>query len=152
MIIYGTKISIAKKLIPSFAALALSMVIIPLVANIGGATGFYTCDVLLLLFGLASGVAQGTTFVAAAAFPPEYMAAVMFGNGLSGIGTNLLRGLTLVIFPSSKNENNEFYGALALYLLAAFVLGMCSLATVCLKKNEFAVFYLSKLEAKSATD
>ena len=74
------------------------------------------------------------------------MGAVMFGNGLSGIGTNILRSLTLLIWPSDKNENNEFYGALALYLLAAFIIGMCSVASSLLKKNEFATFYLSKIE------
>ena len=57
LVIYGGKFRITSKLIPSFAALAASMVIIPFVANVGGATGFYTIDVLLLLFGIASGVA-----------------------------------------------------------------------------------------------
>ena len=77
------------------------MIVIPFVANIGGATGFYICTVLLMFFGLASGVALGTAFATAAAFPSEYMAAMMFGNGLSGTGTCVLRALTLVIFPSS---------------------------------------------------
>jgi len=149
MVVYGTHISIYTRLMPSFAILAASMVIIPLVANIGGATGFYICDVLLLFFGLASGVAQGTTFMAAAAFPFEYMAIVMLGNGISGFGTNLLRGLTLVIWPSSKDDKNEFRGALALFLFAALILGLCSLMTIVLKKNEFAQYYLKKLEKKS---
>ena len=136
-------------MISAFAALGIFMIVIPFVANIGGATGFYICTVLLIFFGLATGVVVGTGFATAALFPSEYIAAVIFGNGLSATGTCILRALTLVIFPSGKNENNEFYGALALNFFAAIVMALCSLATACLKKNEFAMFYLRKLEAKS---
>ncbi len=93
--------SASAKLIPAFAALAMFMVVIPFFANVGGASGFYICTMLLVFYGLASGVALGTAFATVAAFPSEYMAAMMFGNGLSGLGTCVFRALTLVIFPSS---------------------------------------------------
>ena len=80
--------------------MAATMIIIPILCNIGGSTGFFTTDVLLVILGLASGACQGTTYAMAAAFPPEYMSAVMFGNGLSGFGSNLLRAGTLLIWPA----------------------------------------------------
>ena len=44
----------------------------------------------------------------AAAFPPKYMAAVMFGNGVSGFGSIILRSCTLRIWPAeSKSEAGE---------------------------------------------
>ena len=64
----------------------------------------------------------------AAAFPPEYMAAVMFGNGLSGLGVILLRGIAISIWPADKGDNNAFKATLALYLFAALLLASCALA------------------------
>ena len=75
------------------------MVLIPFLCQLGGNSGFYITDVVLLILGVASGMCQGTAYQMAAAFPPEYMAAVMFGNGLSGFGTVCLRGITLLIWP-----------------------------------------------------
>ena len=51
----------------------------------------------------------------------------MFGNGISGIGTNILRAATLKIFPSDPSNNNIFIGALALYLFAFVVLAACAI-------------------------
>jgi len=59
--------------------------------------------------------------------PFKYMAAVMLGNGLSGILCNIVRALTLFAFPASKtvdgvlieNKDNSFYGALVFFSLSA---------------------------------
>ena len=80
----------------------------------------------------------------AAAFPPEYMAAVMFGNGLSGFGTVCLRAVTILIWPASDDDENEFRSALALYFFAFIVLAGCSLAQVCIRKNKYAMFHLQQ--------
>jgi len=61
----------------------------------------------------------------AAAFPQEYMGAVMFGNGVSGIGTNILRAITIEAFPPDKHPNNGFYGTLTVFLFAFVVLILC---------------------------
>ena len=74
----------------------------------------------------------------AAAFPPKYMAAVMFGNGLSGLGVILLRGVVISIWPADGGDNNAFKATLALYLFASVLLGTCALAQACLSKNAFA--------------
>lgn len=131
--------------------MAVCMIILPILCNIGGSTGFYTADVMLLLVGFASGACQGTTYAMAAAFPPEYMSAVMFGNGLSGFGSNLLRAATLLIWPADKSENNAFIGALALYMIAFAMLTACALAQMCLRKNPYANFYLRKTEQRATS-
>ena len=64
----------------------------------------------------------------AAAFPPKYMAAVMFGNGLAGIGVILLRGLTIAIWPADGPDGNAFKATLSLYVFAALFLAICALA------------------------
>ena len=128
--------------------MAATMIIIPVLCNVGGATGFFTTDVMLLVLGVSSGFCQGTTYQMAAAFPPEYMSAVMFGNGLSGFGSNCLRAATLLIWPADKSEHNSFIGALALYMIAFLVLASCALAQACLRKNAYAQFYLKQTESQ----
>ena len=83
--------------------------------------------VAMLVLGVANGASQISAFTMAAAFPQKYMGAVMFGNGISGIGTNILRAATLKIFPSDPSNNNIFIGALALYLFAFVVLAACAI-------------------------
>ena len=63
----------------------------------------------------------------AAAFPPEYMAAVMFGNGLSGLGVILLRGIAIAIWPADGSDGG-FKATLTLYLFAAVLLAACAAA------------------------
>jgi len=128
LVVYGQNITYSQRLIPGFAILSAFMIVLPLVCRIGGSTGFFLADIVLILIGVASGMAQGTAYQMAAAFPPQYMAAVMLGNGLAGFGINILRAATLLIWPANEGENNEFIGAFALYLIAFAVLAGCSLA------------------------
>ena len=72
------------------------------------------------------------------------MGAVMFGNGVSGIGTNILRAATLKIFPADDDNNNMFIGALTTFMFAFVVLAACAIATLCLTKNKFAQYYLKR--------
>ena len=78
----------------------------------------------------------------AAAFPPKYMGAVMFGNGISGFGTIVLRGITLLIWPAKDSDDphdsNAFTAVLALYIFAFCILALCTLAQIALNKNEYA--------------
>ena len=80
------------------------------------------------------------------------MSAVMFGNGVSGFGSNLLRAATLAIWPASDSERNSFIGAMALYTIAFIILLACTFAQVSLKKNPYANYYLNKTDAKARDD
>lgn len=59
----------------------------------------------------------------AASFPPEYMAAVFFGNGLAGIGSNCIREITLLVW-----KDEPYTSVLVMYSFAFFVLAGCALA------------------------
>jgi len=52
--------------------------------------------------------------------------------------------MTLAIFPADEKSNNEFIGALSLFIFAFFVLAACVIAQLCLKKNKYANYYLKK--------
>jgi nitrate/nitrite transporter NarK len=148
LVVYGQNITYSQRVIPGFIIMSVCMIIIPILCQVGSSTGFYTTDVMLFILGIASGMCQGTVYQMAAAFPPEYMAAVMFGNGLSGFGTVCLRAVTILIWPSDESDQNEFKGALALYIFAFFVLALCALSMVCVRKNNYYVYYLKKTEHK----
>ena len=151
LVVYGQHITYSQRLIPGFLTLSGLMIVLPLVAKVGGTTGFYICDVVLILIGISSGMCQGTAFQMASAFPPSYMAAVMLGNGLAGFGTNLLRAGTLLLWPADQSENNEFIGAFSLFMIAFAVLFSCGMAQMCLRKNPFAIYYLKQVERRVTT-
>lgn len=144
LVVYGDKITFSQRLIPGFAVMAATMIAIPLVVSIGDSAGFGLCCVVLIILGFASGMCQGTCYMMAAAFPPEYMGAVMFGNGISGIGTNILRAGTHLAFPASDAKNNLFIGAMSIFMFAFVVLAACAIAQLCLRKNKFAEHWLNQ--------
>ena len=70
------------------------------------------------------------------------MGAVMVGNGIAGIGSNFFRAGTLLVFPSDGGENNEFYGALSIFIFSSIVMVLCGLTQLYVRKNEYARYYL----------
>lgn len=78
----------------------------------------------------------------AGVLPFRFMGAVMLGNGIAGIAANILRALSLIIWPPGQGTNNEFKGALAFFLIAAIYMVVCGMCQFILKNNEYAVFHL----------
>ena len=124
--------------------MAVTMIVLPFLCNIGGSSAFWSCNVVLVFYGVACGAAQGSTYMMGAQFPFKYMAAIMLGNGISGFGSNVLRACTLWIWPADKDPDNSFHGALAIYLFTFFIEVFCAVATLYLRNNAFAIYYLSK--------
>ena len=62
LVVYGENISFSKRIIPGFTIMAATMLIIPILCNIGGSTGFFTTSVVLVILGLASGAVQCTIY------------------------------------------------------------------------------------------
>jgi solute carrier family 29 (equilibrative nucleoside transporter), member 1/2/3 len=142
VVIVANKYSYTKRLVITFVLMSLTLILVPLVANVGEGAGFWGCFSVLLGFGLVSGVCQASVFALAAGLPFKYMGAVMLGNGISGIGSNSVRALTLVIWPADEKEENQFIGALVFCILAACYMVICALAQLYLRKNEYAMYHL----------
>jgi hypothetical protein len=79
------------------------------------------------------------------------MAAVMLGNGLVGISTNLLRASTLVGFPASKNgvynKTNSFTGAIVFFSICALFCLVNGAMMKVLMKNKCGIYWMTKVEA-----
>ena len=56
IVAFGQEISQTKRIILGFGVTAVVMIIIPILANIGGATGFYLCNIMLVIFGVSFGL------------------------------------------------------------------------------------------------
>jgi len=141
-IVYGGKYSFTLRIAGTFFAMGIILVLIPLLAHIGGAAGFWLTFLILFAFGIFAGIGQSAVFMLAGALPFEFIGAVMLGQGIAGISANILRALTYIIFPVAKNENNLFIGAFVYFLIGAVYMFICGALQFVLKKNEYAVFHL----------
>ena len=83
--------------------------------------------VILFIFGIITGICQASVFSMAGVLPFEFMGAVMLGQGIAGIIANVLRALSLIIFPVTKNENNLYIGALVYFLVGAVLMIICGM-------------------------
>jgi len=84
------------------------------------------------------------------------MAAVMLGNGIVGIAANLLRAVTLMLFPASKggvqNKDNSFYGAMIFFSICAAFCLINALLMRCLMKNKCGIYFMTKVESPVTED
>lgn len=78
--------------------------------------------------------------------PFKIMAAVMFGNGLSGIAMNILRAVIQAALPG---EDNFFYMALIFAIGASSVLVGAGIIFTPLFSNPYFLYYLNKSKGES---
>jgi hypothetical protein len=72
--------------------------------------------------------------------PFKYIGAIMLGNGLSGISTNVLECICLLSFP----PEDQFQSTLVYFILSAVILMACAVGTVVISKNKFFNYYINK--------
>jgi hypothetical protein len=94
------------RIVAGFTGTAIICGLMPYsVALLPDGYNFWVTFVILVIYGGFSGVAQGAVYTAVAYMPFKYMGAVFFGNGLSAICCNTLRGVTLLAFPAVKGDD-----------------------------------------------
>jgi hypothetical protein len=70
------------------------------------------------------------------------MAAISFGSGLSGILSNLIQAIIVVIDIRNGNSKGDgFAGVMIFYLIAAFFLLISSLLYFVERKNKYSLYY-----------
>ena len=85
----------------------------------------------------------------AGGIPPSYMAVVFLGSGICGLFCNLLRGITLLCFPTTEGndvERNQFLSAMVFFSVAAAIMVLNTIFQIILSRNKFAVYYLDWLK------
>ena len=145
-IIYGHKVSYLFRIAGGFLGISILMIVLPLVTNALNPDNGFTADIcILVVFGILGGMVQSSTYGLAGMLPGKYMGAVMFGNGISGLALNAIRAICLAAFPSDKaHPDNEFYGSLVYFIIAAVILVFCAIGMVIFQKLEYAQYYIRK--------
>lgn len=130
--------------------IAVLMIVLPLATNALNPDAGFAVDILILVvFGLLGGFVQSSTYGIAGMLPPKYMGAVMLGNGLSGIIINVLRAICLAALPTSADHpDNEYYGSLVYFIMAALILVLCSGGYILFERLEYGRYYIEKATAE----
>ena len=142
LILYSKELPATCTLLACFVVQSAILIAMPFVVNIGGAVAYWSCFSLLIVFGMFNGTCFTTLYRMVAVFPSKYMASMMLGMGVAGLGSNLLRALTLASFPANKKVNNEFKGSLTMFVIAVIVLVINAVSVIYLKDNKFAKRFL----------
>ena len=79
----------------SFGIQAVLLTMMPILANIGGPTGYWTMFFALVVDGWFAGISQGVVYFENAKLPGKYIAIFLASQGLAGIFSNVLRFVTL---------------------------------------------------------
>ncbi len=141
-ILYGRFIPLTVRLVGGFLCISILMILLPLAAEYFAdpdKTGYALCLVILLIFSIFSGTLQSSVFGLGGMLPFKYMGAIMLGNGLSGISTNILQTICLLALP-----DNEFESAMVYFVISAGILVSCAVGALVLSKNKYFEFYIKK--------
>jgi hypothetical protein len=144
-LLYGHKLSFVLRISGGFLVIAGLMIVFPLVTEyLNPDAGFAACIGVLVVFGAMGGIVQGSVFGLGGMLPGKYMGAIMFGNGLSGITLNVLRAITLAVYPPVKGSDNNYKGSLIYFILAAIILVICAIGMIIFIRLPFAQYYIRK--------
>lgn len=80
---------------------------------------------------------QASVFGGAGFLPGKYVGAVMFGNGLSGIGTNILKVIFMLVLPG---QDNLFKVALFYFITCGIMMVFFGYLFTILEGNEYYIY------------
>jgi len=109
---------------------------------------FWTSAACLFLFGAWNGMSQGTVFGLGSILPGEYLGAIMFGNGVAGVATNVLRMILLLLWP----DTSLYAQMLIFFTLSTAFMFVSALCYSILIKNKFYQFYYALAETRHANE
>lgn len=141
----GINISYYNKIIYSLILSIILMSLLPVILlNVNGLLGFSFCSILLIIQGLANAVLQNSIIGIAGFLPFQYLVAISYGIGSSGIFSNLLRYMVFFLYGTHRSHKTiitstyMFYGIAVIFLLFALIL------TLILFKNEWFIYNIYK--------
>lgn len=133
--IYGPSMPDRLKVQIAFFMQAVVLILLPFVTHYieDPGTKFYACFALLLVFGGFNGMSQGQVFGLGGLLPQKYLGLIMLGNGICGVGLNLIRILCVVMLPG----NDLYRQSLIFFILSAVIIFICTWAYSVLNRNQF---------------
>lgn len=147
----GAKIPLTIRMLWTFLPVAAVMVIVPFVPNFVEATGSRLGITLALVFlsGMCSAVGFNCIIGLASEFPPEYVGAVMTGQGVAGVVVGVIRIVTKAAY-SSNPVAGIFPSTLIYFILACVVEMLCIASYFLLLRLPFAKYHMTKVTGAAA--
>ena len=127
---------VERQIVLCAAISAALFALIPFLANIGGVAGYWLVFCDLVVLGWFLGLFQGLLYSENTKLPGAYIGIFLTSQGLAGIFSNLLRFVSLEIWPDAPLTSTSFC-----YLFGVSFLLLCIPAQLQLNKNKFALFY-----------
>ncbi|KAJ4460999.1 Equilibrative Nucleoside Transporter [Paratrimastix pyriformis] len=146
--LFGDRMSIRIRLLPSFAVLVGVLIAAPFVALVGEVKermtlAFWLVQALIFISGLATGIVTSTVFSLSSLFPPVYTGAVMFGQGVVGLLVVVIRILTKLALTG---ESGMVTSTVLYFAIAGFINLLCIVGYFMLGCLPFSKFYMSQVK------
>jgi solute carrier family 29 (equilibrative nucleoside transporter), member 1/2/3 len=144
---FGEKVSLTARVLLTFVPFVAAMVLVPFVRQMVESVAARLGLVLALVFvaGMSTAVGFNCIVGLASQFPPEYVGAVMLGQGVAGVAVGAIRIVTKASFgesPGGVSTSTMLY-----FLLAAGVEVLCIVFYFVLIRTTFARYHMAKATA-----
>ncbi|KAF0977501.1 hypothetical protein FDP41_003493 [Naegleria fowleri] len=154
MVKLSPKIPMAWKMYPSFILTLLVLILVPILgfSGVNGIRGFIVTILLIVLSALSTAVLQGNIFGMAGALPPNYITAVMSGNGVAGVACSFLRIVTKLTIEQNRKHVPLLImttSAAVYFFVCALVILACIVTFFLVMRMSFTKYYLNKASSKN---
>jgi equilibrative nucleoside transporter 1/2/3 len=152
---FADRIPLLIKAIPTYVLCFLILISVPIMgfANVTPNVGFPITLSMLVVLALSGSLLQGGVFGLAGIFPPNYMQAVMMGNGFAGLTVSLIRILTKATIEAEGSTDKTILISSSIYFfVSAGVIILCIISYLILLRSPFVRYYLKKSTQPAAND
>ena len=141
----GDRMNLTLRMMFAFVPFVIIMVLIPFVRDFFVETTARLGFILALVFisGISTAIAFNATLGLSSQFPPEYVGAVMTGQGVAGVMVGLIRIITKAGYGTSRE--GTIASTLIYFILAAFLELLCVLSFFVLIRLPFSKFHMNKV-------
>jgi equilibrative nucleoside transporter 1/2/3 len=122
-------------------------------AHVSAQVGLPITLTMLVILALGGSLLQSGVFGLAGCLPPNYMQAVMMGNGLAGLTVILIRVLTKATIESEGSTDQTMLISTAIYFfVSSFVIVICIVSYLILLRTPFVKYYIDKASKPAVND
>lgn len=152
MVLYGDYISITTRIVFSYSACIVILVLLPIEAQAfqGNQSGYNISIFMVVILGIFYTSLKGSVYGLGGILPSVYMNAIMNGNGISGLIISFVRIIILICLPpgsgNNMNEENLAIGTLLYFIVGGTILALCIVLVLVLVRMPFTLHYFKIAE------
>lgn len=146
LVFKGNPFSYYYQILTSVVICAVCLGALPIVASyVSGLTGFVLSCILIALQGFANAIFQSNMYGICGYLPIKFIIAISYGNGIAGIGVNVIKFILLGAFESKDdNIDNLIYQTFIFYIIAVVMLIIGFILLLIVFKDPWFINEISK--------